>query len=127
MSDDYIYDRYGAVQLSIDDEGAIFAYRTGKVIGYTSKGVVYDYYGRHVGWYENGVLRDVNGNVVGFNDEPSDFPQPIFPITQIRPFEPVRSVAPAHPNGQISPMIKPYKQFFWSAASPLGLFSIGGY
>lgn len=117
---DVIYNRFGYPELRLLENGRFVTFG-GKSAGFLRRESIYDYRGRHLGWFENGVLRDHWGNVIGFGESPSDYPSPIFPIKAIKPIASIVEIEQIRPIPQIPP-IKPIKSFNWSVFTPISLF-----
>lgn len=115
-----IYDRFGYPELRLLENGRLVTFQ-GHSAGFLKGDGVYNYNGKHVGWYENGILRDHFGNVVGFDENPTDYPSPILPIQFIKPIPAIEEVEQIRPVTQIPP-IKPIKTFQWSVFTPINLF-----
>jgi len=117
---DTLFNRFGKPEINLDTKGSFVSF-TGKRLGFLIRDSVYTYKGTHIGWFENGVLRDPWGNVVGFGDNPNDYPMPLLPFKQFKPLASFPGLEPLRPVTSIPP-IKPLKSFNWSVATPLALF-----
>src|SRR3989344_6727061 len=111
-STDTIYDRFGRPQLILTNTGRVIDFK-GKSLVFLVESALYNYSGKHVGWYEGGIVRDLRGQVVGFGDSPHDFPHPILPIRGINPIAAIPQIERIRPIPNI-PYIKPIKSFGWS-------------
>jgi hypothetical protein len=122
---DVVFDRYGAAQLRVREDGKIFTFY-GKCIGFVRNEAVYNYTGLQVGWFSGGILRDLQGNTAGFGENPTDSPRPLLPIRQIKPIPNIPEIPPIPPIPEIR-RIQPIKSFSWSILDPQGLFFSRGY
>lgn len=118
---DTIYNRYGEPILRLFDNGRFVTF-DGASVGFLHGDNLYNYRGRHVGWYEGGLMRDHHGAVVGFGENPTDTPRPFLPFKQFKPFPGFPEFEPHRPMRQFVPF-KPFKQLNWSDVEPDGLFS----
>ena len=117
---DTIYNRYGKPEIIVMDDGSFVSF-TSKRLGFFLDDHVYNYKGQHLGWFEGGILRDHWGNVVGFGENPSDYPIPFLPFKQFKPFAAFPEFEPFRPSTAFPPF-KPLKTFSWSVYTPLALF-----
>ncbi len=116
-----LYNRYGQPELLIIEGDRLVDFH-GQSAGFISGTSVYNYSGRHVGWFESGILRDHYGNVVGFTQNATDSPGPILPIPNIPPIPSIPSIEPIRPIESIPP-IEPIKTFNWSDDTPITLIN----
>lgn len=117
---DVIYNRYGQPELRVLENGRLVTFR-GESVGFIKDDSAYDYHGHHLGWYENGILRDNWGAVVGFGEQPTDYPIPLLPLKALKPLAGLVQLEPLRPLTQLKPL-KPMKTFSWSAHTPIELF-----
>lgn len=122
LNDNIIYNRFGRPELQIIDDGRLVDFH-GTSAGFIDGNSVYNYRGRHIGWFENGIFRDPSGNVVGFTPDVTDYPRPILPLTSIPPIPAIPSIEPIRPIESIPP-IPPIKSFGWSTYTPIELFNM---
>ena len=102
----WLFDRYGTPVLQLYNDGR-FVDRHGRFVGVLSENnTVFNYNGKHKGWYEKGVLRDLKGFTTAFAKGASDSPSPIFPIPQIPPVPAIPAIPPVPAIHQI-PNLKP--------------------
>ncbi|MES3031324.1 MAG: hypothetical protein V4697_02825 [Patescibacteria group bacterium] len=115
-----IYNRYGAPVLRLLSDWRLVSF-SGKNIGFIKGENLFNYSGEYVGWIQNDVMRDRDGYVVGFGEKPIDYPAPLFPFKQLKPFPGFVELAPLRPLTQHVPL-KPLKSFSWSQRDPISLF-----
>jgi hypothetical protein len=77
---------------------------------------VYDWHGRHIGWWQHGHIRDKRGSVALFTAGATNLGL-IAPVRAVRPEQPVRQVPPERPAKQVKPT-KPANQKGWSRQMP---------
>lgn len=118
---DVIYNRFGEPLLRLLKNGRFVGF-DGKSYGFLAKSNLYNYQGKHVGWFEKGIVRDHNGLCVGFGENPTDTPRPFTPFKQFKPFRGFVEMEPFRPFKERSPF-KPFKKFGWSRIDLIDLFS----
>ena len=94
------YDRSGMPVAYSEDGNHIHAY-SGHAIGHIHEDSIYDYSGKHLGWFIDGWVRDHYGHCVLFTDEatrglvkPKKGKQPAKVVRQIPPAKGVRKAKP---------------------------------
>lgn len=117
---DTIYDRYGKPILRLLDDGRFVDFG-GQNIGYLDGQDIYNYQGKHIGWYDKGIIRDHIGNCAGFGEEITATMAPFPPFKQIKPIPAITRIEPIRPIPQIPP-IRPYDTFMWSDKELIPLF-----
>ena len=117
-----IFDKDGNPILILHKNGRLVNFN-GKSVGFLDGDSVFDYNGRHRGWFKNGVLRDHDGFCVGFTKRAKDSSVPVFPITKIPPIPSIAEIEPIRPIKSAKP-IKPIKKLSWSNFDPISLFKI---
>jgi hypothetical protein len=118
---DIIYDRYGRPVFRVLDNGRFVTF-SGKNMGFLKGDSLYNYVGRHVGWYSNGLVRDHQGNVVGFGQNVTDSIRPFLPFKQFKPFASFVEFESFRPFTQFEPF-RPFKRFYWSDIDLDNLFN----
>jgi hypothetical protein len=76
------YDRSGR-PVAYSDDGVHMHNFSGHAIGHMHEDSIYDYSGKHLGWFVNGWVRDHSGRCVMFTDESSG--GPVIPKIGIEP------------------------------------------
>jgi hypothetical protein len=116
-----IFNKHGNPSLILHQNGHLISF-SGKSVGFLDGDSVFDYNGRHRGWFEKGILRDHDGFCVGFLQGSRDI-SPLLPITKISSIPAIPEIEPIRPIKEIKP-IKPIKQLNWSIFDPLSLFKL---
>lgn len=109
---DVIYDRYGKPVFRLLDNGRLVRFN-GSSAGFLVDNNLYDYRGRHVGWYSEGLVRDHHGHVVGFGKNVTDNVHPFLPFKQFKPFAGFVQFEPFRPFLSFEPF-RPFKSYAWS-------------
>lgn len=109
---DVLYNRFGKPIFRIFSNGRIVTFG-GKSAGFLQGDSLYNYQGKHVGWYSEGLVRDHNGHVVGFGENVTDTIHPFLPFKQFKPFADLTQFEPFRPFTQFEPF-RPFKSFIWS-------------
>lgn len=68
------YNKIGTPSAYIDDGVHIFLF-SGKTVGYISKDSVYNYKGKHLGFFKDGWVRDKDGKCVLFIESAKNGPE----------------------------------------------------
>jgi hypothetical protein len=108
-----LYDRFGKAVAFLGDNRRILDLRGGSLAWINGSGSVYDYSGRHMGWWQDGHMRDRNGAVSMFLPEATNLGV-IPPIVSIPPIPPIPSIEPIRPIPAIPP-IKPINRMSWAS------------
>jgi hypothetical protein len=118
---DVIYNRFGKpiFRLLSDDRLVTFP---GKNAGFLVGDNLYNYTGKHVGWFSEGLVRDHYGHVVGFGEKVTDSIHPLLPYMQYKPYAGYVQYEPYRPYLQYEPY-RPYKAYSWSSISLESLFN----
>ncbi|RJR29204.1 hypothetical protein C4564_02590 [Candidatus Microgenomates bacterium] len=116
---DVIYNRFGKPIYRMLNDGRL-VYFDGRNGGLWVKNNLYNYRGKHVGWYEGGLVRDHQGRIVGFGEKVTDTIRPFLPFKQFKPFSSSPHMKPLKPLLQFEPF-KPFKSYGWSSIN-LGNF-----
>lgn len=109
---DVIYDRYGRPIYRLMNNGRIVTF-FGESVGFLKSDSLYNYEGKHVGWYSHGLIRDHQGQVVGFGQNVTDGIKPFLPFKQFKPFASLVGYEPYRPLTEFEPF-RPFKSFYWS-------------
>lgn len=118
---DVIYNRYGEPVLRLLDNGRLVGF-DGLSVGFLEGVNLYNYRGKHVGWFENGIMRDHDSECVGFGENVMDVPRPLLPFKQFKPFPAFVQFEEFRPFRQMAPF-RTVKKYGWSELDPLTLFS----
>ncbi len=118
---DIIYNRFGKPIYRLFDNGRIVDF-SGRSFGFLQGNSLYNYQGRHIGWYSNGIVRDHSGNVVGFGEVVTDSIHPFLPFKQFKPFAGFVQFEPFRPFLQFEPF-RPFKSYLWSGVELENLFN----
>ncbi|MGE5041331.1 MAG: 4-fold beta flower protein [Candidatus Levyibacteriota bacterium] len=117
---DVIYNRYGHPMFRLFGNGRIVTFQ-GKSAGFIKGDSLYNYEGKHVGWYSDGLIRDHQGLVVGFGQRVTDGIKPFLPFKQFKPFPSPLEFEPFRPFTEFEPF-RPFKSFYWSDIELESLF-----
>jgi len=118
---DVIYNRFGEPIFRVLTDGRIVTF-AGKSAGFIEGDNLYNYKGKHVGWFSEGLVRDHHGHVVGFGENVTDSIHPFLPFKQFKPFRHFIQFEPFRPFKQFEPF-RPFKSFGWSNISLENLFN----
>ena len=86
------YDRSGR-PVAYSDDGINIHRFSGHAIGHIHEESIYDYSGKHLGWFADGWVRDPSGRCVMFTDEAKG--GPLIPWTSKQPTKIVKQNPPA--------------------------------
>lgn len=109
---DVLYNRFGKPIFRIYSKGRIVTFG-GKSVGFLQGDSLYNYHGKHIGWYSDGLIRDHYGQVVGFGEHVTDHMHPFLPFKQFKPFAYLPQFEPFRPFLQFEPF-RPFKSYGWS-------------
>lgn len=109
---DVIYNRYGKPILRLLSDGRFVTF-LGINLGFLDGDNIYNYKGKHVGWFSEGLIRDHHGHVVGFGEHVTDLTRPFLPFMQYKPYAGYVHYEPYRPYLQYPPY-RPYKSYSWS-------------
>ena len=115
------YDQVGAPVAYADDLEHIYAF-SGEPVAYIQNDSIYDYGGRHLGWFFGGWVLDHNGNHVYFTDQAIG--GPLKPLRMLRPLKGLKSLKPLKGIKAIKP-IRPIRSLSWSNLMGLNFFEHG--
>ena len=118
---DVIYNRFGKPIFRLFSNGRIVTF-SGASAGFLLGDNLFNYNGKHVGWYAGGLVRDHQGHVVGFGEKVNDSTHPFLPFKQFKPFAGFVQFEPFRPFTQFEPF-RPFKSLAWSNLSLEGLFN----
>ena len=110
-----LFDRHGRTSAFILDGRRIVSPQ-GKSLAWIRDSSVYDYVGRHIGWWEGDHLRDSRGAIMLWKRGATT--GLIHPIPQIPPIPAIAQIEPIRPIPQIPPF-KPLRRLAWSDTSLL--------
>lgn len=105
-----LYDRTGSVAAFLD--GSRIMNTRGMGLGWISNGSIYDYHGRHLGWWESDHARGPDGGVMLW--KPGASLGVLTPIPRIPPIPPIPAIERIRPIPSFPPL-KPMKRPMWSA------------
>ena len=114
-----LFDKSGAAvaYVAVDDEATIYLWQ-GRPVAYLKRDGddlhVYNFEGKHLGWFDRGVIIDHDGNGVGFIKGALSTPTQAEPFKGFKEFKPFRSFEEFAP-------FRPMRTGYWSAI-PLSLF-----
>jgi hypothetical protein len=112
------YDRSGMPVAYSQDGTHIHAY-SGHAVGHIHEDSIYDYSGKHLGWFIDGWVRDHAGRCVFFTDEATG--GPVIPLKNKQPAKVVRQIPPAKGVRKAKPRER--KELpFWSALTGVQFF-----
>ena len=107
------YDHKGRPIAYTSDHKHIFTFG-GKPAGYLDRESVYDYSGRHLGWFIDGWVRDNKGDCVFYTKDAKGGPAK--PVESVKPVKSVESVKSVKSVPRVRP-VKPDKSLLWSKLS----------
>jgi 4-fold beta-flower domain-containing protein len=88
----------------------------GNNLAFVAGNSVYNWHGRHIGWWQHGHMRDKKGAVALFTAGATMLGV-VTPVRAVRPVQPVEQVPPVRPAKQVKPA-KPDDQMAWSKQLP---------
>jgi hypothetical protein len=109
-----LHDRGGRVYCWFDEESGHFISLRGDNLAFIDGNSIYDWNGRHVGWWQDGHIRDRTGAVVLLTADAQNMGV-TKPVRAVHPVKPVRHVAPVKPIKDARPD-RPASRLAWSAA-----------
>lgn len=109
---DVIYNRFGKPIFRLLNNGRIITF-PGVSKGFLKGDSLYNYNGKHVGWFVQGLVRDHQGHVVGFGEKVTDSTHPYLPYKQYKPYAGYVQYEPYRPYLPYEPY-RPYKSYSWS-------------
>lgn len=109
---DVLFNRFGKPIFRLLPNGRIVTF-SGKSKGFLVGDNLYNYKGKHTGWYSGGLIRDHRGNIVGFGENVTDSTHPFLPYKQYKPYPSYVEYEPYRPYLQHEPY-RPYKMYGWS-------------
>lgn len=111
-----LYDRSGQVYAWVDKAAGRITDLTGRHVAHISSNNVYDYRGRHLGWWDRDHLRDRDGAVALYERDAADLG--VFkPFPAFAPFRPLPTFAPM-PALPALPSLRPFNRMAWSSQLP---------
>jgi hypothetical protein len=120
---DALYDRAGQVIGWTDESGRIMTLQGTDWFWRDNEGNVYDYRGRHYGWWKNGHWRGADGGVLAWQPGATSLGV-IPPIPAVPPIPPIPSIEQIRPIPSIPP-IPPIDRMGWSNVNPHGITEKG--
>jgi hypothetical protein len=114
-----LFDQRGraVAYIALDDEATIYTW-SGKPVAYLSRDGndvhIYNFSGRHLGWFEDGLFVDHGGNVAGFRKGALNV------ATELEPFKGFREFKPFKGFQEFAPF-KPLRSGRWSSI-PLDVY-----
>lgn len=107
-----LYDHRGQVVAFLSNNGRIIS-RAGESLAWIHQNRnVYDYQGRHLGWWERDHMRGPDGGVVIWLTEVQDLGV-IPPVPAVPPIAPIATVEPLRPLPSLPP-VPPLRSLGWS-------------
>lgn len=110
-----LYDQRGSVYAWLHLNGHICGLE-GENLAFVDGDSVYDWYGKHVGWWQDGYIRDDNGAIAMFTEEAKNLGFTM-PMLQHRPPHPIKPLSPHKPVESLKPS-KPKRLVAWSGELP---------
>ena len=112
------FDENGEPIAYSDDNEHIFLF-DGSAVAFISDDSIYDYDGKHLGWFEDGWVRDGNGYCVFFTDEAIG--GPMHPMKSMKPMKSLKELKPLKGLKELKPL-KSLKSSSWSQQSNVNFF-----
>lgn len=116
----YFFDFKGQ-PVAYSEDGLHLYLFSGQAVAYLQGELIYDYEGRHLGWFQDGWVMDPDGNYVYFTDaaegEPAKKPRKIMPSLKS-----MKLSAPMKKKRDL-PSPKPMRTLNWSLQSGDAFFS----
>ncbi|MGB9592405.1 MAG: 4-fold beta flower protein [Candidatus Kryptoniota bacterium] len=117
----YNFDGRPVAYIAISEDYTIYLWN-GKPVAYlyelSKKIHVYNFEGKHLGWFEDGIIIDHNGNAVGFINGALNVPTQFEPFKSFKQFKPLKGLRELPP-------LKPLFSGKWSL-TPLQIFLLFG-
>ena len=107
------YDRGGAPVAYCEDAEHIYLF-SGQPVAYIHGDAIYDFGGRHRGWFSDGWIRDTDGAAVMFTESCSG--GPMAPMRQMRPMKSMKTMLPMKTMRTMARM-RPMNAMAWSSQS----------
>ncbi|MDA3616341.1 4-fold beta flower protein [Polluticaenibacter yanchengensis] len=104
------YDRSGFPSIYTEDDEHLYDF-SGNPIAYISENSIYNYRGRHLGWFDNGWIKDSSGNCFLFSEIASG--GPLKPLKKLKPLKSLKKLKPIKGLKQLKPL-KPLSTLNWS-------------
>jgi len=113
------YDETGAPVAYTEDDEHLYDFN-GSPIAYFSGNSVYNYPGKHLGWFENGWIKDSEGNCFLFSESATG--GPLKPLKKLKPLKGLKKLKPLKGLRQLKPL-KPLSSLNWSSNTVQSFFS----
>lgn len=115
-----LFDKNGEATCYVQNSTAVLFSFSGNALAFFKLNAdnslsVYNFYGKHIGWYEGGIFRDNEGNTIVFKKGS------IIHSTNYEPYKDVKKIIPVKPYAEIPPY-KPYYSNTFSNISTDYLF-----
>lgn len=110
MSELVFFDSRGAAVAFMDADDVIITW-DGRPAAIIDGAAVFQFDGRHAGWFLDGWIRDHQGGAVYFTDHATG--GPVRPVRHVRGVRGIRGVRPARGARQAQP-VRPVRRTSWS-------------
>ncbi len=110
-----LYDRSGRVYAWLDENGRIISLR-GNHLAFIDDDSVYNWRGKHIGWWRYGHIRESSGAVAVFTADATNLGV-VRPVRQVKPVKPVKAIAPVRPVKSVKP-VRPVRKLAWAQSIP---------
>jgi hypothetical protein len=111
-----LYEQHGKVYAWLDLESGRIYGLNGQNLAFIDDDSVYDWRGKHVGWWQEDHIRDRQGAVALFMRNAGSIGV-VKPVCSVAPVRPVKAVAPVRPVKSVRP-VRPVRKLAWSARMP---------
>jgi hypothetical protein len=111
-----LYAQTGQVHAWLDTGTGRILSLSGQHVAFIDRDSVYDWHGRHIGWWHDDHIRDSAGAVAVFTANAGNIGV-VKPVKAVKPIQPVKAVAPVKPIKSIKP-VRPVRQLSWSSNIP---------
>jgi hypothetical protein len=111
-----LYSKTGKVYAWLDISNGNILNLRGEHIAFVHGNSVFDWNGRHKGWWIDGCIRDATNAAAYFTSDAGSIGV-VKPVKAVKPAQPVKKVAPVRPVKHVKP-VRPVKRLAWSSLPP---------
>jgi hypothetical protein len=111
-----LYGKSGRVHAWLDTSDGNILDLNGQHLAFVDGNSVYDWNGRHIGWWISGCVRDRTNAAAYFTRNAGSIGV-LKPLKALKPLKPLKALAPLRPLKELRPL-KPLKRMAWSTDLP---------